>query len=220
MGVAAHPDFGGAGRVKALGLRVPYIGRPASKELGLPNGQVNLGFTSRSANTSFLGNLKATQFAAMNKNPASFFDAPSCALRTVMRCAGMRKTVRQMDTLLREHRDLVEGFKKDMTRGVVHSTQGWLYMCCTDTLLDTGFDVRDIKADLPMVVWYAADDEDCPPKHGAWLVQHFKPKSRVLSGLGHVGGAFLDYPQFLEELLAAAAASGGSGGGGAGGAEG
>ena len=81
--------------------------------------------------------------------------------------------------------------------------QGWLYMCATDTLLEHKFDVRDIKSSTPVVVWYADDDEDCPPSHGAWLVQEFGAKSRVFSGLGHVGAAFVNHIKFLEEVLGA-----------------
>jgi len=90
-----------------------------------------------------------------------------------------------------------------MKRGVVSTGQGWLYMCATDTLLDHKFDVRDIKSSTPVVVWYADDDEDCPPSHGAWLVQEFGAKYRVFSGLGHVGAAFVDHIKFLKEVLGA-----------------
>eukprot|EP00978_Attheya_sp_CCMP212_P028270 scaffold97255_cov49-Attheya_sp.AAC.2 len=89
-----------------------------------------------------------------------------------------------------------------MKRGVIDTKQGWLYMCATaDTLLDHGFDVRDIKKGMPVVVWYADDDEDCPPSHGAWLIEHLKEKSRVFSGLGHFGAAFVDHVKFLEDLF-------------------
>mmetsp|Transcript_37811 Transcript_37811/g.55783 ORF Transcript_37811/g.55783 Transcript_37811/m.55783 type:complete len:100 (+) Transcript_37811:795-1094(+) len=68
-------------------------------------------------------------------------------------------------------------------------------------------DVRDIKknkTNIPVIVWYAEDDEDCPPSHGVWLVEEFGGKSRLFSGLGHVGAVFVDHVKFLDEVRMAA----------------
>ena len=76
-------------------------------------------------------------------------------------------------------------------------------MCAKDTLKDHKFDVRDIKKNSkrPTVTgWYAEDDEDCPPIHGAWLVKEFETKNRLFSWLGHVGGCFVDNVKFLDEV--------------------
>ncbi|GIQ87094.1 hypothetical protein KIPB_009064, partial [Kipferlia bialata] len=53
------------------------------------------------------------------------------------------------------------------------------------------------------VVWYAADDKDCPPSHGKWLAEQCLSAgpSRVLEGYGHMGGDMLDMPQFWQEML-------------------
>ena len=53
-----------------------------------------------------------------------------------------------------------------------------------------------------VVVWYAADDEDCPPSHGKWLAEYFGARTRVFEGYGHLGGALIDHPEFLRELTA------------------
>ena len=85
-----------------------------------------------------------------------------------------------------------------------HLHQGILYNYATDALLDHGLDVEEIRPDLPVVVWYATDDEDCPPAHGAWLASgaHFTQcTTRVFRGYGHVGAAFIDHPTFLEALM-------------------
>ena len=91
-----------------------------------------------------------------------------------------------------------------MDRSVVNSTIGVLYNYCTDVLLDHGFDIQNISKDLPVVIWYAKDDEDCPSSHGEYLSsgKHFENcyHARVFEGYGHVGGAFVDHPEFLEKL--------------------
>ena len=65
-------------------------------------------------------------------------------------------------------------------------------------------DPRTIKVSK-VVVWYSADDDDCPPAHGKWLADFFNAKTRVLEGYGHVGGCIVDQVEFLMELLQDAA---------------
>ena len=78
-----------------------------------------------------------------------------------------------------------------------------LYMMAKDVALDlAGFDPRNIELSGDrVVVWYAADDEDCPPSHGEWLANRFRAKTRVYDGYGHAGGALIDQDQFIEELM-------------------
>ena len=77
-----------------------------------------------------------------------------------------------------------------------------MYMMARDVALDLpGLDPREIAlSGERVVVWYAADDEDCPPSHGKWLAEHFGARARVFEGYGHLGGALIDHPGFLREL--------------------
>lgn len=203
--------------VKSLGLRVPYVGQTVSEDVGLPLGQANMRYTSKSANTTLIGHFIAKSFMATCGNPASFFDVPTGAQRILISCL-QPNALRTIEKMNEEYKGEMKCLKEDMKRGVMISAQGWLYMCGTDTLLDHQFDVRDIikKKDkngtaqstsppsLPAVVWYADDDEDCPPDHGSWLVEQLEVKSsRVFSGLGHIGAAFVDHVIFLNEVLKA-----------------
>jgi len=193
-------------RVKVLGLRVPYVGRHVSEDVGLPLGQANMRYDSKSCNTNLIGHVIGKAFMSTVSDPASFFDEPSGASRALISCL-QPKALEQIKKLNNEHEDAMQCLKYDVNRGVVVSGQGWLYMCATDTLLDHKFDVRDIKqnkTNIPVIVWYAEDDEDCPPSHGAWLVEEFEGKSRLFSGLGHVGAAFVDHVKFLDEVRMAA----------------
>ncbi len=76
-------------------------------------------------------------------------------------------------------------------------------MMAKDIALDLpGLDPRNIELSGDrVVVWYAADDGDCPPSHGEWLAKHFHAKTRVFDGYGHIGGAFIDHHEFIEELM-------------------
>ena len=102
-------------------------------------------------------------------------------------------------------------------RSVVHSVQGTMYNYATDTLIDHGFDVQDIPENIPFVVWYADDDEDCPSSHGEYLASGklfkkcTKETTRVWTGYGHIGGAFLEHPLFLQDVMKALHAAAGDG---------
>ena len=78
-----------------------------------------------------------------------------------------------------------------------------LYGMAKDVALDLpGLDPRNVELSGDrVVVWYAADDEDTPPSHGEWLAKHYKANTRVFEGYGHFGGASIDHPQFLAELV-------------------
>ena len=137
---------------------------------------------------------------SMCSEPHKFFDEPSKAMKLFLNCM-QPHALQTMETLLSEYPAEMQAAKIEMERGVVCSAQGWLYMCAMDTLLDHGFDVRDISKDTKMVVWYATDDEDCPPSHGEWLVKHLNAQSRKFTGTGHVGGSLIDFPAFLDAVM-------------------
>ncbi|MCY3810699.1 MAG: hypothetical protein OXH15_02775 [Gammaproteobacteria bacterium] len=77
-----------------------------------------------------------------------------------------------------------------------------MYMMARDVALDLpGLDPRNVMlSGNRVVVWYAADDEDCPPSPEKWLSEHFGARTRVFEGYGHLGGALIDYAGFLREL--------------------
>jgi pimeloyl-ACP methyl ester carboxylesterase len=49
-------------RVKVLGLRVPYVGRHVSEDVGLPLGQANMRYDSKSCNTNLIGHVIGKAF--------------------------------------------------------------------------------------------------------------------------------------------------------------
>ena len=189
----------------AMGLRVPYLGSESCRELKLKN-HFSLGYTSKSANTTMLGNKMAKFFTSMQKNPSHAFDTPGCMMKTFMECLNPG-ALGKIEKLICEHPELMKQLRVGMDKSVEFTTQGILYNYATETLIDHGFDVRNIPKELPLVVWYAKDDEDCPPSHGSWLAsgEHFTnvKSERIFEGYGHVGAAFLDFPLYLEELTKA-----------------
>ena len=62
--------------------------------------------------------------------------------------------------------------------------------------------MRDVR-NVPVLIWYAADDKDCLPSHAEWLVTALGvTEHRVFSGMGHVSAAFVDHVEFLDNTLA------------------
>ncbi len=173
------------------------------RSVGLPLRQAEMQYTSVSANTTLVGHVAGRAMMAMCANPAGYFDEPSLLQRAFLNFL-QPKALATISKLNEEHADTMECIKEDLKRGVVCSGQGWLYMTATDTLLDQKFDVRTIDSGITVVIWYADDDEDCPPSHGVWLIKELGAKSsRVFSRLGHIGAAFANHVQFLEEVMMA-----------------
>lgn len=84
------------------------------------------------------------------------------------------------------------------------SSEALMYLMAQDVILDcAGVDFRKVKlkGKSQAVVWYASDDEDCPPSHGECIAKHFDAQTRVLRGHGHVGGAVEDMCEFFERLV-------------------
>jgi pimeloyl-ACP methyl ester carboxylesterase len=188
-----------------MGLRAPYLGSDSCKRLDLDN-HLNIGFTSKSANTTFIGHMIASAFLSTQEKPSSTFDEPGFMLKTLIRCLNPG-LLENLERLKKDYSDLMERTAIAMDRSVIHSTIGCMYNYSTETLLDHGFDIDSIRKDLPVVIWYAKDDEDCPPTHGEYLSsgKHFvkctESSTHVFEGYGHVGCAFVDHPQFLEDLV-------------------
>lgn len=201
MAVAQH--FGPE-RVKAMGLRVPYFGLPLSTELGLPDGQMRILTTDEVLRNT----LKVKVYRRVSKTIGwvvlRVFSRPGKLMLMLMKSgmlgsmaklmAGMKLDYpAEFECLSFAHASLFPPGRDDTT----------LHMMASDVGLDLpGLDPRKIElSDDRVVVWYAADDADCPPSHGEWLAKHFRAKTRVLDGYGHFGGAYIDQPQFIEELI-------------------
>lgn len=153
LAVAQH--FGAA-RVTGLGLQVPFVSLPFSKELGLCDVQPNIPrFTSTSLNTSVSSNLMARFVLWMFKDPK-----PGDRLRKKPNCS-----------------DTTAKFADDLDRSAHNRGLGVLYTLASDTLR-SGVDPREIKGIENIVVWYAATDTFCPPSHGKWLGEHFRCSER------------------------------------------
>lgn len=150
----------------AIGLRVPYLGSESCSRLGLNN---HLHYTSQSANTSIFGTMLARSFMSTQTSPGSMFNEPGMGIKLLSQCVNPGS----LDNIQRLKEELgaetTEILATGCNRSVVHSVQGTMYNYAIDTLLDHGFDVQDIPENIPLVVWYADDDEDCPPSHGEYL---------------------------------------------------
>ena len=187
-----------------LGLRVPYLGSESCEELNLKN-HITVGYTTASANTTLLGTIAARVFTMFASKPGDAFKSPGPMMRAFVNFLNPG-ALDKLEHLLVEHSDLMNTCKRDMDRCVVHTDQGILYNYATDTLVDHGFIVTEIRSDLPVYLWYAEDDEDCPPSHGMWIANkntddsnHFtNVSSRAFNNYGHIGTAFLDHEEFLK----------------------
>ena len=196
MAVAQHY---GPGRVRMMGLRVPYFGLPLSGELGLPDGQIRLPVTEDVERNT----LEVRRWrAGFGRSMGLPFDAgdedlePPEAFKAQME-AMAEPAARSYAAMNRDYPEELEA----VTRHAI-PLDALMYMMARDVALDLpGLDPRNVELSGDrVVVWYAADDEDCPPSHGKWLAEHFGARTRVFDGYGHIGGAVIDHAGFLEEL--------------------
>ena len=194
-----------------MGLRVPYLGSESCEQLALEN-HISVGYTSTSANASLVESISARLFTHFASKPGDAFEKPGLLMRAFVNFLNPG-ALAKIELLVSENPDLMDICKAEMERSVVHSPQGILYNYATDTLIDHGFLVTEIRANLPVLVWYADDDEDCPPTHGKWIANknadntdkdncnHFtNVSSRVFNKYGHTGTAFVDHEEFLKEF--------------------
>lgn len=199
MAVAQHygPD-----RVRAMGLRVPYFGLPLSEEFGLPDGQPRFPVTEEvERNTLEVQRWRfgLGQALGLPGEPApadlEYPEELKALQGTAEAAAGSFAAV------TRDYPEEAEALGRNTT----FSVDAMLYMMARDVALDLpGLDPRNVELSGDrVVVWYAADDEDCPPSHGEWLAKHFGARTRVFDGYGHVGGAMIDHGGFIRELMGA-----------------
>jgi pimeloyl-ACP methyl ester carboxylesterase len=198
----AVAQYFGPTRVQALGLRVPYLGLPLSIELGLPDGQPRFPSTEEVLRNTFKIKLMRVllNFAAAY---ARMFSNPSRIALSVMKSGVLGGIASSTARLCQDYPEEFAWLSSIPERLFAQGGDSMLYMMAKDVALDLpGLDPRNIRfSGDRVVVWYAADDEDCPPSHGEWLAQHYSAKTRILDGYGHGGGALVDHPQFLEDLM-------------------
>lgn len=200
MAVAQHY---GPARVLAMGLRVPYFGLPLSNELGLSDGQPRYPTTEAVRKNT----LEAQKWHfAMSESMGLAQDAADVELDypeelKALQAATAEPAARSYAALKRDYPEEAESMGSNTI-----DVNAVLYMMAKDVALDLpGLEPRDIELSGDrVVVWYADDDEDCPPSHGAWLAEHFRAKTRVFDGYGHIGGAVIDHAKFIEELMSGA----------------
>lgn len=169
----------GPARVTALGLQVPMVAFPFSKEIGLCDPQKDVGYTSTSLNTSVSGNLLARVIRSMLKNPGDLMrKKPGFIERWYSALTQGRKGQKAMDDRAAfQKSDFGALFAADLDRSAHKRGLGAVYMMASDTMR-SGADPREIKGIDNVVVWYAAADAICPPSHGKWLAEHFKCSER------------------------------------------
>ncbi|MCY4011547.1 MAG: hypothetical protein OXG82_02395 [Gammaproteobacteria bacterium] len=196
MAVAQHygPD-----RVRTMGLRVPYFGLPLSGELGLPDGQPRLPVTAEVQRNTLEARRWRVAFGRSMGLPVDERDqslAPPEAFEASQEAMAER-AARSFAAMSRDYPEELGALT-----GSTIPLESLMYMMARDVALDLpGLDPRNVTLSGDrVVVWYAADDEDCPPSHGKWLAEHFGARTRVFEGYGHLGGALIDHPGFLREL--------------------
>ena len=196
MAVAQHY---GEARVGTMGLRVPYFGLPLSEELGLPDGQPRMPVTRDVERNTLEVRRWRVGFARSMGLPVDEEDAdlaPSEGFEALLDSMA-EPQARSFAAMGRDYPEELEA----LTRNPI-PPKALMYMMARDVGLDLpGLDPRNVAlSGNRVVVWYAADDEDCPPSHGKWLAEHFRARTRVFEGYGHIGGALIDHAGFLAEL--------------------
>jgi pimeloyl-ACP methyl ester carboxylesterase len=197
MSVAQHY---GMDRVPSMGLRVPYFGLPLSRELDLPNGQPTFPTTEEvRRNTPEVQRWRFALSEMMGLVRDASTPERDCPaeLKEIV-AATSKAAASSYAALSRDYAEEVKG----MSASTI-PLEAMLYMMASDVALDLPeLDRRNIGLSGDrVVVWYADDDEDCPPSHGRWLAKHFQARTRVFDGYGHAGGAVIDHPRFIEELM-------------------
>lgn len=193
--IAIAQHFGD--RIKALGLRVPYLPLPISQEAGLDDGQPTFPTTSEIEQNTF-----TVKVYRVFVNMLGCVIEPGPLTHFCMKKGLLGSGMRDLGRFLEDYPAEAKYLQKFMKH---FGPESMLYAMAKDVALDCpGLDPRRII--LPankIVVWYASDDADCPPSHGKWLIDHVFPgcRSRALTGYGHYSGAFLETTSFFDELI-------------------
>eukprot|EP00931_Biecheleriopsis_adriatica_P042841 TRINITY_DN24448_c0_g1_i1.p1 TRINITY_DN24448_c0_g1~~TRINITY_DN24448_c0_g1_i1.p1 ORF type:complete len:349 (+),score=46.10 TRINITY_DN24448_c0_g1_i1:50-1048(+) len=193
MAIAHH--FGM--RVQKLGLRVPYISNDTCDSLGIAR-RPDTGIRSEDANSMSL--MAQALIGSAGSSADAFESSPSWFMKALTTVMNGSAAIDQITKLQEVDIELCKLAASEMRRSEVHNGQGALWNYTSDTMLELGFDFREIKTEK-VAIWYSADDLDCPSEHAQQIIAYLKPKhTREFTGTGHTGGAFLEMPAFLQTL--------------------
>eukprot|EP01084_Bolivina_argentea_P081641 147817_1 len=177
----------GSDRVPIIGVRVPFLDMKISKEYKLPKGQPSF------------------PTAAVCGKGVWYSWAIHLLMYILTKMLSSKWCIKLFmpNKLVKEYPVVTDATLNNLQEhSVVYGYHGIMQCMAYDTICEWGFDVRDIDV-KKWIIWYAKDDDDCPPSHGKWLAEYFADKAsvRVLDGYGHVGGAVVDHLTFVERLI-------------------
>lgn len=188
-------------RILSLGLRVPFLNLPLSEPLGLPRGQPILPTSTELMQNTWKVRLLRYIFSRVGQ----IYTRPGPLIFQCMKCglcgaeqAGAARLKEDHPTEFAYLSALVTYFDAD----------AMLHLVAVDVALEAPvLSAKEVSSsEIPMdhrIVWYAADDHDCPPSHGQWIANECWKGChvRVFEGYDHAGGAFLDQASFYAQLV-------------------
>jgi pimeloyl-ACP methyl ester carboxylesterase len=188
-------------RVLSLGLRVPFLNLPLSESLGLPRGQPTLPTSTELMQNTFKVRFLRFVFSQVTR----IYSRPGpCTLK----CMQWGLCGAEQAGAARLRRDYPTEFAYLSALAYYFDADAMLHLVALDVCLEApGLDAREVSAkDIPMnrrLVWYAADDHDCPPSHGQWISETCWKgcRVRVFEGYDHAGAAFLDQTEYYRQLI-------------------
>jgi hypothetical protein len=198
-------EAGRAPCVATLGLRAPYLPRPLSRKLGLPDGLPAYPSTP----DLLRGTFSAWAWRAISSLSGSMLATPDPVSLWLMAHHFFGSKLQKLATfyydfpVYGEFRDRVS---YRATNGGHYGALAWLFAMAEDVALDVpGLDVeavaRRINRDR-VHVWYAVDDETVPPSHANATTAIFRPTGIVFSGgYGNAMASMAFQDDFLVGLM-------------------
>jgi pimeloyl-ACP methyl ester carboxylesterase len=197
-------------RVLALGLRAPYLPLSASIPAGLPEAQGNFPTTQELESNAWNAAFFRFAINSTMMNPQLRNPEPESAAHYLMERGYMGPGAQAWLKFIQDYPLEAESMmgkisSSDCPVGRPITTEGLLYMMAKNVALECpGLDVSKIRDSIhgnQVVIWYAADDPDCPPSHGSWLSEYLLSKwTRVFKGHGHFSAALVDMHTFFCRL--------------------
>jgi len=190
-------------RILSIGLRVPYLPLKVSKELDLPNGQPTLPKIQDVVNDTCAVKCIRCSISVASR----LFGTPSGCMRWCMRNGLLGSSQKGTERFFAEYE---RESKYASTWTNQFPATAMMYLVAQDVALDIpGVDPRLIDEKLipiyKRMVWYASDDDDCPPSHGKWLAETgwkgCNGNVRVFEQYNHLGGSMIDQDQFFNTLI-------------------
>lgn len=191
--------------VLSLGVRVPFLNLPLSEPLGLPQGQPTLPTSDELEKNTFKVRVYRYLFGLVGR---IYVKQPGCCTLTCMKW-GLCGAEQAGAARLKEDHPTEFAYMTALVR--YFDAEAMLHLVAFDVALEApGLSAKQVsKQDIPMnrrIVWYAADDHDCPPSHGEWIAKKCWKgcRVRVFEGYDHPGAAFLDQADYFHQLVDAA----------------